>query len=229
MPLAETTSERGRRLVGEDDVRAGNESPGDGGTLLLAARQRVRETAELRADPDGRAEAGHGVLADPAAIQARRQRDVLRGRQGQHQVQRLEHEPDLAAAQHRELAAAETGQVSPADPDGSRGRLVQAGGALQQRGLARAGRADDSGNGAAGKPHRHVAERLHLAAAAAVAAADAVQDDRLGSRGRLAVVGVAGGDAGLGAGMGEGGCRLHAFQPAVEGLPVALRQPPEPG
>ena len=41
--------------------------------------------------------------------------------------------------------------------------------------------------------------------------------------------GVAGGDAGPGAGMGEGGCRLHAFQPAVEGLPVALRQPPEPG
>src|SRR5580704_4902112 len=97
----------------------------------------MREPAELRADPDLLSEPGHDVLADPPAVQPERERDVLSGGERRHEVQRLEDEPDLAAAQYGQSAPAQAGQVRAADSDRAGSRGIQAGRALQQRGLAR--------------------------------------------------------------------------------------------
>jgi hypothetical protein len=81
----------------------------------------------------------------PAAGQPQRQRHVLRRGQRRHQVERLEHEAHPLPAQLGQRAFAETAERHPVDDHLAAGGAVQAGRAVQQRGLAGAGRTHDGG------------------------------------------------------------------------------------
>ena len=90
------------------------------------------------------------------------------GGDGRHQVEGLEHEPDVVAPQDRELVVVEGAEVGVADEGLPGGEAVQAGHAVQQRGLARAGRAHDRGEAPGGELDRDAVEGAHLGLALAV-------------------------------------------------------------
>src|SRR5215217_5790120 len=124
------------RLVGEDDLGPAHQGPGGGDPLLLSARELAREMIEAIAQADGVDD-----LVIPVAIHlgpgdVDRQRDVLGGRERRHQVERLEDEADLLAPQQGQLLLGQRRQVHVADEDLAAGRRVEAGHAVQQRGLA---------------------------------------------------------------------------------------------
>src|SRR5690606_1364941 len=80
-----------------------------------------------------------------AARQRGRQRDVLGGVERGDEVERLEDEADLVAAERRELALAQRGEVDVADEDLSGRERVEARQAVHEGRLARPRRAHDRG------------------------------------------------------------------------------------
>ena len=83
-----------------------------------------------------------GVLAPPADEQ-QRQLDVLDRGQRRQQVEELEHEADLAAAQARELGLAQLVDALAVEPDLAGRRAIEAGEEVEQRRLAAPARAHD--------------------------------------------------------------------------------------
>ena len=73
----------------------------------------------------------------------------------------LEHEPDPRGPQRRQLPVGHPGRVEAGDPDRPAGRLVQGAHQVQQRGLARPGRADDRGQFPGRHRQAHPVERPH--------------------------------------------------------------------
>ncbi len=108
----------------------------------------------------------HQQIVDPlllggrglAPVQLEGQFDVAEHIQGRNEVERLEHEPDLAAAQQRELGVAKPGDLLVAEPDPARGGRVEARHDVHQGRLARAARAHDRGEVAAAQAHGDVVE-----------------------------------------------------------------------
>ena len=96
------------------------------------------------------------------------QHDVLLGGERRDQVERLEHEADLGAAELGELTVLERGQPGVADEDGAAGEAVEAGEAVQQGALARARRAHDRGELPGLERNGHVVEGADLPLAEAV-------------------------------------------------------------
>ena len=146
------------RLVGEDDRRSAGERAGDGDALLLATRQLARAVRQPVAQAD---RVDHVV--DPrrvalGAAEHQRQRDVLLGGERRDQVVRLEHEPDLLAAQFGEVLVVERGEVRVADVDGALGERVEPGEAVQQRRLAGSRRTHDRREPAGFERDRHAVE-----------------------------------------------------------------------
>jgi hypothetical protein len=90
-------------------------------------------------EPDGVDDGPQPLLVRLAAGDPQRQLDVLRRCQGRQQVERLEDEPDLVAAQQRELLVAQPRDLRVADVDLSRRGTVEPGEDVQQGGLAGAG------------------------------------------------------------------------------------------
>ena len=91
------------RFVGEDDLRPAGQRPAHGDPLLLAARQFAGPMARAIDESDG---LDHLVEPGPVRLHAgevHRQGDVLERRQGRHEVEGLEHEADLVAAQQCQL------------------------------------------------------------------------------------------------------------------------------
>jgi hypothetical protein len=117
------------------------------------------------------------ISSTPAAGQPGRQQDVLPHAQRGDQVEGLEDEPDPGATQPGQCGLGQSGQVGAGQPDRPRGRLVQAGGALQQRALARSGAAHDRGERAGGDVEVDAVEGVHGGGAAPVRAVDAAQRD----------------------------------------------------
>ena len=72
-----------------------------------------------------------------------RHQDVLEGGQRRHEVEELEDEADLLAAQSRQFVFAEGGDVDAVDEDLARARGIEAGQQAQECGLAAARRTDD--------------------------------------------------------------------------------------
>ena len=91
-------------LVGEDDARAAHQRPGDRHALLLAAGELVGLVARAgRARPTVAITWSNHAWSGLRAGDGQRERDVLLGGQRRHQVERLEDEADLVAAQQGEL------------------------------------------------------------------------------------------------------------------------------
>jgi hypothetical protein len=92
------------RLVGKQDFGAVDQGAGDGGALLLAARQHRRQHVDALAEPDPFQQFEHVGLVGALvlAAHAQRQRDILIGGQMIEQAEILEDDAD-AAAQQRQL------------------------------------------------------------------------------------------------------------------------------
>src|SRR6187200_785505 len=148
------------RLVGEDNRGFRDQGAGDRDPLLLAAGELrgAMGAAILEAD-------GADQLIDPlpvrfAAGDRERQNQVLLGGQDRDQVEELEDEAELVAAQLGQLAVVEMGDVDAVELDRARGRLVEAGEDVHQGRLARAGGAHDRGEAVALEAGGDAVERI---------------------------------------------------------------------
>jgi hypothetical protein len=90
--------------------------------------------------------------------QHERQFDVLFDRQVRQDVERLEHESELASPRQRAAGVVERGKVRAVDFDAPRVRAVQPGDQVEQRGLPRARLADDRDVLARSDPERQLVE-----------------------------------------------------------------------
>ena len=106
-----------------------------------------------------------------AAGDRERQLDVLLRRQHRQQVEELEDEADLVAAQPRQLLVVEPDDLGSVDRDRARRRRVEPGEDVHERRLPGAGRAHDRGELAARKLGGDAAKRVHDRVALAVAPA----------------------------------------------------------
>jgi hypothetical protein len=95
-----------------------------------------------------------------------RQQDVLAHVQCGDQVERLEDEADSGSPQLRQCRLGQFAEFGAAEPDRSRRRPVQAGGAVQQRALAGSGLAHDRSERPPGERRADAVERRHRRAAA---------------------------------------------------------------
>ena len=145
------------RLVGEDDGGPANEGAGDGDALALAARElggtgmgapgQADQLQSVEGPPAALLE-GHAGVEDPVG-------DVVEhaGVLGQEEL--LEDEPDPGGPQVGHVPVVHRGHVEPGDPHPAAGGPVEGAHQLQQGGLARARRADDTDQlpGADGEVH----------------------------------------------------------------------------
>src|SRR5580692_185499 len=133
------------RLVGHDQGGPPGQGPGDGGTLLLAARQLVRPVVKAVAHPDP----FEGRLCQPAALGGppapveQAVGDVVEHGQAVEQEELLEDEAEAPGTQARQLRVRHGRGVLPGDPDPAACRPFEGAHHVQQGALARPGRADD--------------------------------------------------------------------------------------
>ena len=162
------------------------------------------------------------MLVRLAAGDADRQHDVLRRGHRRQQVERLEDEADLVAAQQRERLVVERGDLGVAEEHLARRRPVEAGEHVQQGRLAGARRAHDRGELAGLEADVDVVERGDGRVAGAVELADALGP----GRGRR--------DGGGAGGAGGGGhvvspCARGAGRPRSSGVhPAKAFRPADP-
>jgi len=145
--------QRAGGLVGEQQHRFADDRPGQGHALLLAAGELVRQVVDAIGEPDP---VQGGERAPPAFPRlhpgvGERQLDVGQRRRARDQLERLEDEPDLAVAHHRQLVLVEAAGVHPVEQVATAGGGVEAADDVHQRGLA----------AATGTHHRDVVTPLH--------------------------------------------------------------------
>jgi len=167
--LAQLVVEIGQRLVEQHEIGALDQGAGDGGALLLAARQSERHAVEIGFEPQQARD-----LADPAldflvgpALYPERRGDVLEDGEG-GVVDEL-----LVDHRHRTLADVDAGHVPAVHGDAARGRRIETGQQAHQRGLARQRRSQKDAQCSGLERERNVADvrdRAHDTR-------DAVQDD----------------------------------------------------
>ncbi len=155
------------RLVGQQQLGAMNEGPGDGPALLFAAGQqagpRLRAIGQIDA---GQRLAGPGLARrawDPTVSQG--QRHVLQQRQARQQLVVLEDEADLLAAQSAAAPLVERRDLDPIEPVVAAGRALQAAKNVEQRGLPRSRGPDDTQEMVAAGQQRHPVEDRPVAKA----------------------------------------------------------------
>src|SRR5699024_3056916 len=141
--------QRAGRLVGEKQARVRRERTGDAHALLLAAGELLRVAPALIRQPHEPQQLGDARLAFGLrhALQLQRVGDVAGHGAGGEQVELLEDHADVGA-QRAHLRFLQRDDVLPIEQDLAAGRLVQAVDLAHQRGLARAGVADDAHDGA---------------------------------------------------------------------------------
>ena len=124
-----------------------DQRPGEGDPLLLAGRQLVGPVLLAVGQVDGREHLAdrRRLLAAPGvpAGDDERQGDVLAHRQDREQVEELEDEARLVAAQLRRGVVAELAHDRPVEHDLAGGRAVQPAEEVQERALAGARRSHD--------------------------------------------------------------------------------------
>src|SRR6187402_1366356 len=137
------------RLVGEDDRLLADQRPGDGDALLLAAGELGGAVGAAVLEADGADQLVDPLLVGLAAGDRERQHQVLLGGEDREQVEELEDEAELVAAQLGQLAVVEAGDVNAVELDPAGGWLVEAGEDVHQGRLAGARRAHDRGEAVA--------------------------------------------------------------------------------
>ena len=154
-------------LVGEDDGGPPDQGAGAGHALGLPAGQLGGAVVQAVAQADGVDDPVEVVAVDPPAGDVQGQGDVLLRAQGGHQVEGLEDEADVLAAQPGESAPAHGRDLLPVERDRPGGGRLQARQAVHEGGLARAGGAHDGGEAPAREVHVDGVERGDGALAAA--------------------------------------------------------------
>jgi hypothetical protein len=164
-------------FVGQNQVRLVNQGAGHGDPLLLPAGQRVGETVPITGQIDGREHVRHGAVsrAAPPPQQLQRQAQVFRHRQGGQQVEELEHEADVPAAQQRAFPFAEGGDVDAAHLEAAGLGAVDAADQVEQGGFARAAAAHQRHRLAGGDFQRGIRQHVVPAARFGIAVAYALQ------------------------------------------------------
>src|SRR5262249_47023492 len=83
--------------------RLGDDGAGDGDPLLLAAAEIARKRRQLMGKPDSFQDVARPALGATATLAAhvKRELDVFACREGRKQMERLEYEPDMLAANSR--------------------------------------------------------------------------------------------------------------------------------
>ena len=126
------------RLVTEQQLRVGNDGPGNCDALLLTAGELPRIVRGALCQPDNL----QGKLSTLAAFaatevgQQQRQLDVLACGQYRQQVVELEDKADVRRAPVRQLPVRHAGEFDTADFDAAGRRFVETAQQVQQRGLA---------------------------------------------------------------------------------------------
>ena len=90
-------------LVGQHDGRFGNESAGDGHTLLLAAGELVRHTVQFAVQSQHIHNIVHKTRICRIAVQFHRQHNIFVYIQNGNEVIILKDKADIAAAKNRKL------------------------------------------------------------------------------------------------------------------------------
>src|SRR6266542_2225937 len=168
-------------LIGEDDRRLAHESTSDRNALLLTARELGRSVFATVLEADLRHQ-----LVDPRFVgllagNRERQEDVLLRREHGQEVEELEHEADVAAAELRQVRIVQLRDRRPRDAQLTRSRLVQPGEDVHQRGLAGARRTHHRGQLTLRYVERDTPQRVDRGLALAVAACQVLGgEDRTG-------------------------------------------------
>src|SRR5215203_1151383 len=136
-------------LIGEDHGRFADQGAGDRDPLLLAAGELRGAVGAPVLEADGADELVDPLLVGIAAGDRERQHQVLLGGEDRQQVEELEDEAELVAAQLGQLAVVEAGDVDSIEFDLARGRLVEPGEDVHQGRLAGARGAHDRGEAVA--------------------------------------------------------------------------------
>ena len=170
------------RLVGEHDGRLRDERARDGDALLLAAGELGGAVAAAVVQADlVRAGRRRSPCRASRPAMRERQEHVLVGGQHRQQVEELEDEADVLAAQLRDLVVLQLPEARAGDRDVARRGAVERGEDVHQGRLAGARRAHDRGQLALRDVQVDAAEGVDGGLALAVAAGDLVRlDDRAG-------------------------------------------------
>ena len=134
------------RLVGEDDLRPAGQGPGDGDALLLAAGELARAVRRAgrrarRSRRPGRATAWSGLRPASVIGSVMFSSAVSVG----IRLNAWKMKPIRSRRSSVSCLSSSAGEVDVADEDAARREGVEAGDAVHQRRLARAGRAHDGG------------------------------------------------------------------------------------
>ena len=138
----------------EQDGRVVRQRAGNRHALLFAARELRRIVMHAIAQPDF---AHERIRASSRVLHTgnlHRHEHVLERGERRQQVEELEDDPDLLAAEPGERLLAERRDVDPVEPDVARGGRVQAGDEPEQRGFAAPRRASDGDRAATGDLER---------------------------------------------------------------------------
>jgi hypothetical protein len=129
------------RLVGEDHGRAGDQRAGDGHALGLASRQLARQPVDHAGQTHRFDQGLRPPLVGTATVEQQRQLDVLAHREVPDEVVRLEDEADVSPAEAGDRIRRQLCDVGVADDHLAARRHIEAGGEVEERRLAGAGRA----------------------------------------------------------------------------------------
>ena len=100
------------RLVGDQDRRVGRERARQRDALLLAAGKLAPDSVAARSPRPTAASSSRGALeASARAGELQRHRDVLQRRHGRDQMEGLEHDADIAAAEARQRILVERAEI----------------------------------------------------------------------------------------------------------------------
>ncbi len=132
-----------RRLVGQKDRRLVGEGARDGHALLLAARELRRIVVRARRQLHVFEESPRTFARVAAAGNLQRREHVLKRRHRRDEVEGLEDEAELAAAEPRQRVLAHARNLFAVDENAPRRRRVKPCDETEQSGLAAARRPDD--------------------------------------------------------------------------------------
>ena len=128
-----------------------HQGAGDGNALLLATGEAVGKGFATVEQADGVQQGFGGGAGDARgdAFQLKGQYDVLQDIQGGDEVEELEDESDILAAEEGAAVLVQGGELDAIQVDGAAIRLVDAADQVEQGALAAAALADDGGDLAA--------------------------------------------------------------------------------
>jgi hypothetical protein len=112
-------------LVGEQQLRPGDESPGDRDALLFASRQLPGIMAQAMAEADSGQTFGRSRESVASAIELKRDRDVFESGHRRDQMEGLEYDADPSSAQPGERILSERSEVVAVNPHKPGARPLQ--------------------------------------------------------------------------------------------------------